>query len=199
MASRGAINGARMTSNQVRGLKPETVDEQAVAQYLQQTPRPLRAASATADAAAAAASAQRHHRLADRAPGRSAAREVPDPRAETGRVRARGARQQRAGRQDPPVHAPAAAHQTRAQALAQIEAGLREDFDAFHAVLVLPSRARRRGDRAARFGDVLVAGPGLSSFETLFAAGKPRCGQMRDTQREFLFGSEAPEHRLGAP
>ena len=30
------------------------------------------------------------------------------------------------------------------------------------------------------------------SFETLFASGKPRCGQMRDSQREFLFGPEAP-------
>jgi uncharacterized protein YigA (DUF484 family) len=25
----------------------------------------------------------------------------------------------------------------------------------------------------------------------LFASGKPRCGQVRDTQREFLFGTEA--------
>ena len=33
--------------------------------------------------------------------------------------------------------------------------------------------------------------PHLKSFETLFANGKPRCGQARDTQREFLFGAEA--------
>jgi uncharacterized protein YigA (DUF484 family) len=32
---------------------------------------------------------------------------------------------------------------------------------------------------------------GLKSFETLFASGKPRCGQARDTQREFLFGQDA--------
>jgi uncharacterized protein YigA (DUF484 family) len=31
----------------------------------------------------------------------------------------------------------------------------------------------------------------LKSFETLFASGKPRCGQVRDTQREFLFGADA--------
>ena len=31
----------------------------------------------------------------------------------------------------------------------------------------------------------------LKSFETLFASGKPRCGQIRDSQRELLFGSEA--------
>jgi len=33
--------------------------------------------------------------------------------------------------------------------------------------------------------------PALKSFETLFASGKPRCGQVRDSQREFLFGSDA--------
>ena len=32
--------------------------------------------------------------------------------------------------------------------------------------------------------------PNLKSFETLFASGKPRCGQARDSQREFLFGSD---------
>jgi uncharacterized protein len=31
----------------------------------------------------------------------------------------------------------------------------------------------------------------LKSFETLFASGKPRCGQARDSQREFLFGTDA--------
>jgi uncharacterized protein YigA (DUF484 family) len=29
------------------------------------------------------------------------------------------------------------------------------------------------------------------SFEALLATGKPRCGQVRDSQREFLFGPEA--------
>jgi uncharacterized protein YigA (DUF484 family) len=33
--------------------------------------------------------------------------------------------------------------------------------------------------------------PSLKSFETLFTNGKPRCGQARDSQREFLFGSDA--------
>jgi len=31
----------------------------------------------------------------------------------------------------------------------------------------------------------------LKSFETLFSSGKPRCGQVRDSQREFLFGADA--------
>ena len=38
---------------------------------------------------------------------------------------------------------------------------------------------------------VPVDEPALKSFETLFASGKPRCGQVRDLQRDFLFGDEA--------
>jgi uncharacterized protein YigA (DUF484 family) len=80
----------------------------------------------------------------------------------------------------------------RTQALEQVEAGLREDFDAFHAALVLtgvpaevalPSFVRR----------VSADDPHLKSFESLFASGKPRCGQARDSQREFLFGPEGLE------
>jgi uncharacterized protein len=77
-------------------------------------------------------------------------------------------------------------------AIGQIEAGLREDFDAFHAVLVLigarPEAAAARFVRAVSADD-----PNLKSFDTLFANGKPRCGQARDSQRDFLFGPEAPE------
>ena len=35
--------------------------------------------------------------------------------------------------------------------------------------------------------------PNLKSFESLFSSGKPRCGQARDSQREFLFGPEGIE------
>lgn len=79
---------------------------------------------------------------------------------------------------------------SRAEAIARIEASLREDFDAFHCVLVLigefPDLAPQRFVRTIARDDA-----GLKSFETLFASGKPRCGQARDTQREFLFGQEA--------
>ena len=37
----------------------------------------------------------------------------------------------------------------------------------------------------------------IRTFEALLATGKPRCGQVRDTQRDFLFGPESREHRLG--
>jgi uncharacterized protein len=79
---------------------------------------------------------------------------------------------------------------SRADAVTLIEASLREDFDAFHGVLVVigeyPDLVPQRFVRAVARDDA-----GLKSFETLFASGKPRCGQVRDTQRDFLFGQEA--------
>ncbi len=80
---------------------------------------------------------------------------------------------------------------SRADAVTLIEASLREDFDAFHGgVLVLigdyPDLAPQRFVRTVPRDDA-----GLKPFETLFASGKPRCGQVRDTQREFLFGEDA--------
>jgi uncharacterized protein len=79
---------------------------------------------------------------------------------------------------------------TRSEAIGQIEASLREDFDAFHSVLVLvgehPDLAPQRFVRTVHADDA-----NLKSFETLFTSGKPRCGQARDSQREFLFGSDA--------
>jgi uncharacterized protein YigA (DUF484 family) len=79
---------------------------------------------------------------------------------------------------------------SRTEVITQIEASLREDFDAFHAVLVLigegADASAQRFVRAARADDA-----NLKSFETLFASGKPRCGQARDSQREFLFGTDA--------
>jgi uncharacterized protein YigA (DUF484 family) len=78
---------------------------------------------------------------------------------------------------------------SRTQALAEIEASLREDFDTYHAVLVLPGPAPEGATRFLR--GVATDDPVLRSFESLFASGKPRCGQVRDSQREFLFGAEA--------
>ena len=78
----------------------------------------------------------------------------------------------------------------RAEALTRIEAGLREDFDAFHAALVLIGVPT--DPAAAPFVRTVSADdPNLKSFESLFASGKPRCGQARDSQREFLFGADA--------
>jgi hypothetical protein len=77
---------------------------------------------------------------------------------------------------------------TREAVLAQVEASLREDFDAFHSTMLLigPEAAASPFVRTFAADD-----PALKSFETLFATGKPRCGQVRDSQRELLFGTEA--------
>jgi uncharacterized protein len=80
--------------------------------------------------------------------------------------------------------------ESRESALAEIEASLRDDFDAFHSVLLLvsekPQESMQRFPRAVTPDD-----PNLKSFESLFASAKPRCGQVRDSQRDFLFGSDA--------
>lgn len=83
---------------------------------------------------------------------------------------------------------------SHAQALAQLEASLREDFDAYHAVLVLqaPVGDTPAAEPASRFLRLLAGDdPILKSFESLFGSGRPRCGQVRDSQRDFLFGNEA--------
>jgi hypothetical protein len=83
----------------------------------------------------------------------------------------------------------------RTEAIARIEAGLREDFDAFHAVLILiGEHADLPAQQAQHFvRSVPADDPHLKSFESLLASAKPRCGQARDSQREFLFGPEGPE------
>jgi len=81
---------------------------------------------------------------------------------------------------------------TREQVLAEIEASLREDFDAFNSVMLLIGV--ESATPSARFVRAVTAeDPNLKSFESLFANGKPRCGQIRDTQRELLFGTDANE------
>ena len=80
----------------------------------------------------------------------------------------------------------------RNEAIARIEAGLREDFDAFHAALVLVG-AEADPSLPSFVRTVAADDPALKSFESLFASGKPRCGQARDSQRQFLFGPEGLE------
>jgi hypothetical protein len=76
-----------------------------------------------------------------------------------------------------------------------IETSLREDFDAMHSVLVLfIEEARSLESESRRF--LRVASPEdaeLKSFESLLQSAKPRCGQVRDTQRDYLFGKDTIE------
>jgi uncharacterized protein YigA (DUF484 family) len=75
-----------------------------------------------------------------------------------------------------------------AQRLAAIEASLREDF-AVREFVILVTRAgtglEAVEQRCLRV--VPADEAGLRSFESLFSSGKPRCGRVRDSQREFLF------------
>ncbi len=76
-----------------------------------------------------------------------------------------------------------------------VETSLREDFDAMHSVLVLfLEQARSLAPEAGRFlrcGD--PADADIKTFESLLQSGKPRCGQVRDAQRDYLFGKDSVE------
>jgi uncharacterized protein YigA (DUF484 family) len=76
-----------------------------------------------------------------------------------------------------------------------IETSLREDFDAMHSVLVLfLEQARGLESEAGRFlrsGN--AADADIKTFESLMQSGKPRCGQVRDAQRDYLFGKDSVE------
>jgi uncharacterized protein YigA (DUF484 family) len=76
-----------------------------------------------------------------------------------------------------------------------IETSLREDFEAMHSVLVLfLEEARTLEPQATNFLRAADAGSAeLKSFESLLQSGKPRCGQIRDTQRDYLFGKDTIE------
>jgi uncharacterized protein YigA (DUF484 family) len=81
-----------------------------------------------------------------------------------------------------------------ASAVAAVESALREEFGAGQSVLVLTVARAPEGLAESRFLRIVPAeAPELRSFDTLFSAGKPRCGQLRDSQREFLFGGDAGE------
>jgi uncharacterized protein len=74
-----------------------------------------------------------------------------------------------------------------------IETSLREDFDAMHSVLVLfLEEARSLEPDAGQFLRIGNAtDDDIKSFESLLTGGKPRCGQVRDAQRDYLFGKDS--------
>ena len=82
---------------------------------------------------------------------------------------------------------------TLAESISAIETSLREDFDAMNSVLVLfIEEARALEPEMGRF--LRVANPideEMRTFDSLLSSGKPRCGQVRDAQRDFLFGKDS--------
>lgn len=75
--------------------------------------------------------------------------------------------------------------------LESMESSLREDFGASEWLLLLaparPSGLAAIDSRHLRIVD--ADAPELKMFETLFESSRPRCGQIRDSQRDFLFGA----------
>ena len=76
-----------------------------------------------------------------------------------------------------------------------LETSLREDFEAMHSVLVLfLEEARALDPSPGRFLHAANADDAeIKTFESLLASGKPRCGQVRDAQRDHLFGKDSVE------
>ncbi len=79
----------------------------------------------------------------------------------------------------------------RAEAISAIETSLCEDFGAQQAVLVLqPARLGALAPESRFLRIANTDDPAFHSFAPLLESGRPRCGQLRDSQRNFLFGAE---------
>ncbi len=72
-----------------------------------------------------------------------------------------------------------------------LETSLREDFGASEWLIVMgsgqESELAKISSRHLR--TVKQGAAELKMFDTLFDSGRPRCGQIRDSQRDFLFGA----------
>ncbi len=77
------------------------------------------------------------------------------------------------------------------QIIEALEMGLREDFGASEWLLVITRKdvpqLTRLEDRHLRV--VARESTDLKAFETFFESARPRCGQIRDSQRDYLFGA----------
>ena len=182
-----------MTTRPVRGVEIAEVDEAAVASYLSATPEffdrhaQLLAKIRLPDSRGSASTVSLIERQVDvlRERNRQLERKVKDFVDVARENDALGTRVLAMARRL--IAAP-----DRAAAIVAIESALREDFGAGQSVLVLTSLRAPEGMPESRFLRIARAdAPELRSFDTLFSAGKPRCGQLRDSQREFLFGADA--------
>ena len=82
-----------------------------------------------------------------------------------------------------------------AETIEACEAALRADFGADQAVLVVfRDAALFEGIDTGRFLRPMDRNdPALKPFDALFKRSKPRCGQIRDSQRDLLFGEGTNE------
>ena len=182
-----------MTTRPVRGVEIAEVDEAAVASYLSATPEffdrhaQLLAKIRLPDARGGASTVSLLERQVEvlRERNRQLERKVKDFVDVARENDALGSRV-------PAMARRLIAAKDQAAAVAAIESALREEFGAGPSVLVVNASRAPAGVTESRFLRVVRAeAPELRSFETLFSSGKPRCGQLRDSQREFLFGADA--------
>jgi uncharacterized protein YigA (DUF484 family) len=80
---------------------------------------------------------------------------------------------------------------TRRAVLAQMEMAFREVFDVSQTVLLLFGTVGANTSDLRFVRQVVPADSSLAGFDTLLTSGKPRCGQIRDTQRDFIFGTDS--------
>jgi uncharacterized protein YigA (DUF484 family) len=82
-----------------------------------------------------------------------------------------------------------------AAVVAGLETSLREDFGASRWVLLAtdPALAPLGALRNPQVRVVPRGTPELKIFETFFESARPRSGQIRDTQRDYLFGGEGSQ------
>jgi uncharacterized protein YigA (DUF484 family) len=87
------------------------------------------------------------------------------------------------------------ASESLADTLSGLEQALRADFDADQSILILFGDPDDFADlRAGRFFRALRRDDeALRAFDTFLKGQGPRCGQIRDSQRDFLFGKETDE------
>jgi len=78
--------------------------------------------------------------------------------------------------------------------LNEVETSLREDFASDQSVLVLIQDDKPELEALANAGCFLKVAsnqsPDVRGFDTLFDNGRPRCGQVRDSLRDFMFGHD---------
>ena len=80
---------------------------------------------------------------------------------------------------------------TRRAVLEQMEEAFRENFDVAQTVLLLFGNVGANASDLRFVREIAPSDPNLAGFETLLSSGRPRCGQIRDTQRDFIFGADS--------
>ncbi|MEJ0099168.1 MAG: DUF484 family protein [Pseudomonadota bacterium] len=75
--------------------------------------------------------------------------------------------------------------------LVQMEAAFRENFEVSQTVLLLFGTVVPNSGDLRFVRQVAASDSNLAGFESLLSSGRPRCGQIRDTQRDFIFGADS--------